>query len=59
MKMWLKMSKEEKKNSYKYSGTGFAIGFLVTLVGIQSIGAGIVNGIILGFIFQLFYQIKL
>ncbi len=57
--MWLKMSKEEKKNSYKYSGTGFAIGFLVTLVGIQSIGAGIVNGIILGFIFQLFYQIKL
>jgi hypothetical protein len=59
MKMWLKMSKEEKRDSYKYSGTGFAIGFLITLIGIQSVGAGFLNGIILGFIFQLFYQFRL
>jgi hypothetical protein len=59
MKMWLKMSKEEKKNSYKYSGTGFAIGFLTTLIGIQSVGAGFLNGIILGFIFAMFYQFRL
>ena len=53
------MNKDEKKHSYKYSGTGFAIGFLVTVAAIQDIGSGVVNGFILGFILQLVYQLRL
>jgi hypothetical protein len=59
MKIWWKMSKDEKKHSYKYSGTGFAIGCLVTVAAIQDFGSGVVNGFILGFIFQLVYQFRL
>ena len=52
------MSKEEKKASYRYLGTGFVIGFFVTLVGIQDIGAGVINGLVLGFVAQLIYAIR-
>ena len=53
------MSKEEKKGSYRYLGIGFGIGLFVTFAGIQDIGAGIVNGLILGFVAQLIYSIRL
>jgi hypothetical protein len=58
MKLWQQMSKEEKKASYRYLGTGFVIGFFVTLVGIQDIGAGVINGLVLGFVAQLIYAIR-
>jgi len=59
MKLWQQMSKEEKKGSYRYLGIGFGIGLFVTFAGIQDIGAGIVNGLILGFVAQLIYSIRL
>ena len=40
-------------------GIGFGIGLFVTIAGIQDFGAGLVNGLILGFIAQLVYSIRL
>ena len=53
------MSKEEKNSSYRYLGIGFAIGLIVTVVGIQDFGAGLINGLILGFIAQVIYSVRL
>jgi hypothetical protein len=59
MKLWQQMSKEEKNSSYRYLGIGFAIGLIVTVVGIQDFGAGLINGLILGFIAQVIYSVRL
>jgi hypothetical protein len=59
MKLWQQMSKEEKKSSYKYLGIGFIIGLTVTVVAIQDLGAGLINGLILGFIGQIIYAVRL
>jgi hypothetical protein len=59
MKLWQQMSKEEKKSSYRYLGIGFAIGLIVTLVGIQDFGAGVINGLIIGFIAQIIFAVRL
>ncbi len=53
------MNKEEKRTSYRYLGTGFFTGLIVTLVGVQDIGAGLINGLILGFVAQLIYSVRL
>jgi hypothetical protein len=52
------MSKEEKKSSYRYLGIGFTIGLIVTVVGVQDFGAGLINGLILGFIAQIIYAVR-
>ena len=59
MKLWQQMSKEEKNSSYRYLGIGFAIGLIMTVVGIQDFGAGLINGLILGFIAQVIYSVRL
>ena len=59
MKPWQQMSKEEKKSSYRYLGIGFTIGLIVTVGVVQDLGAGLINGLILGFIAQIVYAVRL
>lgn len=59
VKSWRQMDESEKKASYKYSGVGFLIASVVTVIGTQDLFAGLFNGLILALVFQIFYQIRL